>query len=45
MTDSAVGPAVPKVFPQIKLINWFDIRKGEGEAEERLFTQMHRYMT
>ncbi|WIA31117.1 hypothetical protein OEZ86_001141 [Tetradesmus obliquus] len=45
VTDSAVGPAVPKVFPQIKLINWFDIRKGEGEAEVRLFTQMHRYMT
>lgn len=33
INDTDVGPGVAKNFPMIKLINWFDIRKNENEAE------------
>ncbi|KAF6251906.1 glycoside hydrolase superfamily [Scenedesmus sp. NREL 46B-D3] len=36
VTKTVLGPAIPEVFPQIKLINWFDIRKPEGEAENNI---------
>ncbi|KAF6251904.1 glycoside hydrolase superfamily [Scenedesmus sp. NREL 46B-D3] len=36
VSNTALGPAIPAVFPQIKLINWFDIQKAEGEAENNI---------
>jgi hypothetical protein len=38
VTDTTLGPAIPKVFPMIKLINWFDISKSEGEAQVGKYT-------
>ncbi len=31
------GPSIAANFPMIKIINWFDIKKPEGEAEVRQF--------
>lgn len=33
VADGPGGPAIPKAFPKIKLINWFDIKKSESEAQ------------
>jgi hypothetical protein len=32
-SDTAAAPSITKRFPKIKLINWFDMKKSEAEAQ------------